>query len=454
MKKAVNILTIIYIILLFWLTKNKDILALTISSSIYLLFSSIFSTLEIKEKDIKKINYIIIAIMVIFIPLTIISYFIGNILDIYNLGIINIIMSITCCLNIIIKLLRQYFEVVQNKKAKSILNIHKIITIILNILVVIITFGIFNIKNNIGIIILYLTNIVSSVGIILLVRRLTPKNKINIKLNNIIDIKNNLISNKTITIYNIINCSYIYVSIIIMYYILTNKYNYSYENISIYISNTYFYGIFFIYSIIKIIKKILNINIKDNFIKNLNKVIKIALPITILLTIISKSISNIAFSSKYNIVAGLIPLIFIYLLYDFIITTSIEYNNNKKNIITLIIGIIIKMIFELPLINTVDRMGYDYYYGSILSIILGLLVSCIISIIFIRNKLKLNLLNNFNNLLNIIYENIIYTLVLVLFTFIIKINTNNVIESLLVIMFYSIITLIFYIIKKKIQNKG
>ena len=125
MKKAVNILTIIYIILLFWLTKNKDILALTTSSSIYLLFSSIFSTLEIKEKDIKKTNYLIIAIMVIFIPLTIISYFIGNILDIYNLGIINIIMSITCCLNIIIKLLRQYFEVVQNKKV-TIINCYNV----------------------------------------------------------------------------------------------------------------------------------------------------------------------------------------------------------------------------------------------------------------------------------------------------------------------------------------
>ncbi len=65
-------------------------------------------------------------------------------------------------------------------------------------------------------------------------------------------------------------------------------------------------------------------------------------------------------------------------------------------------------------------MGYDMASGSLISIILGFIISTIIGIILINKKLKLSLINNFNDILNIIYENIIYSLILILFTFIIK----------------------------------
>ena len=71
----------------------------------------------------------------------------------------------------------------------------------------------------------------------------------------------------------------------------------------------------------------------------------------------------------------------------------------------------------------------------------------------IKKKLKLSLLNNFNDILNMIYENIIYSLVLVLFTFIVKVNINSIIKSILVIIFYIFITIIFYITKEKIAKK-
>ena len=88
-----------------------------------------------------------------------------------------------------------------------------------------------------------------------------------------------------------------------------------------------------------------------------------------------------------------------------------------------------------------------------MSIILGITISTIIGIILIRNKLKLSLLDNFNNILNIIYSNIIYTLILVLFTFIIKVDIDKIFNSILVIIFYIFISIVFYIIKKKLINK-
>ena len=63
------------------------------------------------------------------------------------------------------------------------------------------------------------------------------------------------------------------------------------------------------------------------------------------------------------------------------------------------------------------------------------------------------MLDNFNNILNIIYESIIYTLILVLFTLIVKPDTSSIIGSVSVIIFYLFITSLFYIIKRLITKK-
>ena len=67
-------------------------------------------------------------------------------------------------------------------------------------------------------------------------------------------------------------------------------------------------------------------------------------------------------------------------------------------------------------------MGYALISGSILSTILGLIISVIIGGYFIKNRFGLNLSDNFTNLLNIIYESIIYALILTVLTLVVKID--------------------------------
>ena len=62
-------------------------------------------------------------------------------------------------------------------------------------------------------------------------------------------------------------------------------------------------------------------------------------------------------------------------------------------------------------------------------------------------------MNYSENILNIIYESIIYALFLVLFTFIVKVDINGIIRSILVILFYIFISIMFYIVKEKIIGK-
>ena len=154
-----------------------------------------------------------------------------------------------------------------------------------------------------------------------------------------------------------------------------------------------------------------------------------------------------------NIILNVSYILVFYILYNLIINLNIICNKEKNIIITLFTGLIITLITSIPIINSSYRMGYNLVGGSLISIILGITISIIIGIILIKKKLKLSLLNNFNDILNMIYENIIYSLVLVLFTFIVKVNIDSIIKSILVIIFYIFITIVFYITKEKITNK-
>lgn len=464
MKKKVNIiylLFILFIILFSYITKNSNIIALVISSSLGILIYNTFSKISInnvleKYKNKYKIYKIsIIATSIIFTIFTLLSFLLGNIISIEGLNIVNIVAVLFILTIILIKLTGVYLEKINYKKlGNKLLSIYELLIIIISSITSILLYKVFNLKDYINIIILYSVNIIIFLIIMLLLYIFIfrkNKNKVKEKYNYKELIKNIFNIDNNIVIYSIIKESYIYTSIIVLYYILINKYNYSYKSTSIIITNIYFYGIIFIKYINYLLKKYLDFNYND-FNKYIVKIINYLLSICILLMIISGPICRLLFNTN-NFLFDLIILLFFYTLYGYVIDTSIKVNNNKINKISLLSGLIIKLIFEIPLINANYRMGYNLSFGGILSIIIGMTISIIISIIFINKKLKINILDNFNNILNIIYQNIILCLILILFTLIVKVDTQGIISSILVIIFYIFITILFYIIRKLINKK-
>lgn len=476
MKKILNILYFLLMIFLFYFTKDSNMLLFTMSFSMFIIFSSLFSSTSIKDK-INKFNnnkyyyssnkvfkYTIIFISIIISILMLISYLFSLLINIKGITLVNICMCIYLYTNIIMKIEGEY---INNK----IINIYNIINIILVFISIILLYKVFHFDNYINICILYLINIINFIFfnimfyIFIFRKNKYVKKREENKINYIKEVKDCLITDKINTIFNIIKSSYIYFSIVILYFILINKYNYSYDTIGNYITSIYLYGIGVIYFIYKIINniyidsfnelknKIINKN-EYNIYNFINKIINVTISLMLLLIIISKPINNILFNgSTINIILDVSYLLFFYIFYEVIININMICNKEKNVIIILLIGLVISLITSIPIINSSYRMGYNLVSGSIMSIILGITISTIIGIILIRNKLKLSLLDNFNNILNIIYSNIIYTLILVLFTFIVKVDINKIFNSVLVIIFYIFISIVFYIIKKKLINK-
>lgn len=484
MKKISNILSFLLLILLYNFTKDSNMFLLTLSFSMLIIYTSIFSTTSIKSKletlynkkyyySINKIfKNSIILVTIITLVLTLISYLTGLLINIKGLPIVNISMCIYLLTSTIIKLEGEYISIIKNKKlGNNLLNIYNIVNNILLLITIILLYKVFKLENYLNISILYLISLIPFIIINILIYIFVFKNKKEIqkreenKLNYIKETKKILVTNKISTIFNIIQSSYIYLIIVILYFILTNKYNYNYDTIGIYITSIYFYGINTIYFIYKIIKSIYidkfneikdKITNKENYnlINIINKIVSLSISLTILLIIISKPLNNILFNNKdMNIILNVSYILVFYILYNLIINLNIICNKEKNIIITLFTGLIITLITSIPIINSSYRMGYNLVGGSLISIILGITISIIIGIILIKKKLKLSLLNNFNDILNMIYENIIYSLVLVLFTFIVKVNIDSIAKSILVIIFYIFITVIFYIIKEKITKK-
>ena len=483
MKKVIYLLYFILLMILYHFTRNTNMFLLTISFSLLLLFNSIFSTMNIKNKiqeyydnkyyysNKKILKGSISFIGIITITLMFISYLIGLLINIKGITLVNISMCIYIFTNNIIKLESEYFSIGKYKKlGNNLINVYKITNIILTIITIIILYKVLNLDNYINISILYLISLLPFIIFNLLFYFIIFKNnkcskkREENKINYIKVIKKSIITNKIKVLYSIITSSYFYTSIIMLYFLLINKYNYTYDVVGTYITNTYLYGLIIIYFIYLLIKNnyIDKFNMLLDKIKNkedyniynfINKITNVTLSITILLIIISKPLNNIIFNNEINVILNVSYILFFYILHSIIIKISMICNKSKNIFITLLIGLIISIITSIPIINSSYRMGYDMASGSLVSIILGFIISTIIGIILINKKLKLSLINNFNDILNIIYENIIYSLILILFTFIIKVNITSITKSILVIIFYIFITIIFYTIKRKIINK-
>lgn len=464
MKKKINIiylLFMLFLILLNYITNNSNILILVLSSSLSILLYNTFSelninsTLEKYKNKYKVYKIIILFISLIFIIFSALSFLLGGIMPIKGLNIINILGVLFALTIMIIKITSIYLEYTKYKKlGNKLFNIYLLLLLLVTAITSILLYQVFKLNDYIKVLLLYSVNIIIFIIIMLLLYIfILRKNNIKVreKYNYKEIIKNIFNINKSITIYNLIKESYLYTSIIILYYILINKYNYSYENTSLTIINVYFYGIYFIKYISYILNKHLEVT-STNFSSQVIKISNYLISLTILLMVISGPICKLLFSNN-NFLFDLVVLIFFYTLYNYVMDISIKVTSSKINKISLLSGLIIKLVFEIPLINASYRMGSSLYFGSILSIIIGMTTSIIISLIFINKKLKISILNNFSNILNIIYENIILCLILVLLTLIVKVENTSIIGSILVIIFYTFITILFYIIKKILKKK-
>lgn len=455
------------IIILYYIIGKKNIFLYVLSISLYNIFTSCFNHISIKEtlkklefhnSKLKLLKLLLLVITIISLMFILLSIIISDLLTIFlninNITLIFILTGLSTITKPLIKLISEYLEnITNNHNYNKLINIYIILDYLLLLIISLFTFRIFNLKENIAISLLYLSKILSTIIIlsyIYIKNKQIKQNKVSNKdiVNYKKEIKKILTNNSYKSTINIVKNSYYYISIIVLYLILNKTYNYELSELGNIISFIYFYSLHIIEYLIYLAKIITKSLPTDNrILEKLYQIFKMSLSIAIIFGIISpltcKVIFNNSSMSIYLTITNILA-IFI-LLYDI----TFENIKNKSVIyISLIIGIISKIVLIVPLINSFYRMGYNLVYGDITSTSIAMFISIIINYIFLK-KIDNSHTIYFEKILDIFNENILLCIILILVQFIIPIDTSSYLKSLGLIIIYTSLSIIFIKIKNK-----
>lgn len=468
--KTIELLTIIII---YYLVGKQSIFYYTMSLSLYNVFISFFKGITTKD-DLQKIknNKNKIKLLKLYILTTsVISFFfliLGLILSdiasatlkLEDLFIVFIFMGITIFIEPTLNILIDYLEVIKYKKVSLIFNTYHVINSLLLIIITFLNFRIFHLKNTMATALLYLSKIISFLIVNLIILKIIKlqlnkksqkldNNPININYQQVIATFLKKYSTKSLI--SIIKNSYYYISIILLYLVLSTRYDYAVSKIDDIITFVYFYGIAIINYFISMADYLLQKYYKfQNVFDKMHLSIRIILPLSIVFSIISPLTSKVVFyDSSKSIYLLILNFLTIFIsLYDI---TCQNIQNKKVICLSLLMGLISKITLTIPLINSFYRMGYNLVYGDIISTIIAFLISIIINHIYLRNKYP-QMPNYLEKILTILYENIILCIILIIIEFIVPIETDNYFKSLFLIIVYLIICFIIYKLKR--QKRG
>ena len=116
----------------------------------------------------------------------------------------------------------------------------------------------------------------------------------------------------------------------------------------------------------------------------------------------------------------------------------------KAVFISLVIGIIFKILLNNNLILAFYQMGVAPYYGVITASIIGYFVSLLYCIVILHNRYKIRFENLIKNLIDILCGTFLMVLVLLLIKFVIPIPSPVRMMNLLLIIFYAVIGMVVY----------
>lgn len=436
------ILGLILLIILNLTVNSTDLFSLLLVFSLYLIFINTFSNIKYNSKSSNLLFPSIVVIVFISLIYALISYIIGN-LFFEEIKYIFLSMGMTIFIYPTINIIKQYLNLNNKKKNSLLISIIYSFFNLISIIILLLLYNFTSINVNTLISSLFLEQYIPLIIIAILNYKIFKIKKVKLE-----QLKPIFLANIKKTFISLSILAFYYMSLIFLYFSLTNKYLYDYQVVATLLVDVYFYYYYFIILItIFFYPKKIDEDINTTYIKLFNKL----LPLTILISILSGPLLLVFFGSNTNayIFSLLIYLSLFLIMYNIAMNLLI----NKKNFnIVLITALLLKIITTIPLINSLYRMGYSMIYGDIISTILSLFIPIVITIIYFNNVHKLNFSNYFSSVINIIYENLILCIILILLQLLVPLKTNNIIEAIGIITIYVIVYIIFNYIKIKFRR--
>ena len=189
------------------------------------------------------------------------------------------------------------------------------------------------------------------------------------------------------------------------------------------------------------------VNAKTN--QALSILVFLTIPMTLGISFLAKPIWTLFYgNSTYgpSVLSYYIFLGFIIGLFTCVITILQVLKDYKAVFISLIIGVIIKVLLNHNLLIAFNNMKLPPYYGFITASILGYFISFIICITVLHNKYQIRFEYLVRNLIDIICGSLVMIVVLSLIKLIIPIYSMTRLTNLIIVIAYALIGAIVYFV--------
>ncbi|MBE6151441.1 MAG: polysaccharide biosynthesis protein [Firmicutes bacterium] len=201
------------------------------------------------------------------------------------------------------------------------------------------------------------------------------------------------------------------------------------------------------------------VDVRKKINQSLQIILYLTIPMAIGLSILSTNVWNVFYGvSEYG------PKV--YALYVFVsvatvlftssITTTQILKDYKMTFIALIIGFLVKLSLNVPLLYGFHKMGLPAYYGSIMATIIGFLTCTTMCLIFLHKKYKVDYEETLKRFINILGAVIVMTIVLLTLKVIFPIVSTSKLINIIIIVIYALLGGIIYLgitIKNKTLQK-
>lgn len=184
-----------------------------------------------------------------------------------------------------------------------------------------------------------------------------------------------------------------------------------------------------------------DVNLKIN--QTLKVLLFISVPMTIGLSLLSIPVWNVFYGSKSAYGADILKyFVFVALIissYTALVSIVQVLKYYKEVLISLVVGVCLKLGLNVFLINLFAKLGFVPVYGSITATILGYGVGIILCLFFLKKKCDVKYSDTLKILWKIALANLAMIVVILLFKFIIPMNVTRRLLNIPIIIVYTLL---------------
>lgn len=198
-----------------------------------------------------------------------------------------------------------------------------------------------------------------------------------------------------------------------------------------------------------------NVDVQNKIHQAFSMLLFFTIPLTMGISFLAKPIWNLFYGNSIygaNVLSYFIFVGFFIGFFTSMIIILQTLKDNKSVLISLVIGVLFKMLLNMNLMKAFYQMGLPPYYGFITASIIGYFISSIICIIVLNRKYGILFEDMVRDFIDIMIATIIMVFCLFIIKYIIPIYSTSRIINLFIVLLYGVIGMVIYFSYGKVSG--